>query len=251
MLFFGAAGGECASGGEVGEEWWAAGNGGEACLAFAGETGEEGLGVGVLGVVEDVGGRAGFDDAAGIEDGDFVGHSGDDADVVGDEHDGGLVLGLEVADQAEDLGLEGDVEGGGGFVSDEYLGLAGEGSGDDDALALAAGHFVGELAGTGFGIWDTDSVEPLDGFGEGGVFSETPVEADGFGDLEADAHHGVEAGEGVLHHHGDGFTTDAEPVVFLLVCGVLSGDEEGFGFDVGGCGEHSHEAEAGHGFAAA
>lgn len=39
--------------------------------------------------------------------------------------------------------MDGDVEGGDGFVGEDEFGLRGEGAGDGDALALAAGELVG------------------------------------------------------------------------------------------------------------
>ncbi len=45
---------------------------------------------------------------------------------------------LEPAQQVEDLRLDGDVEGGGGLVGDQQVGLVGEGHGDHHALALPA-----------------------------------------------------------------------------------------------------------------
>ena len=68
----------------------------------------------------------------------------DDFEVVGDEEVGEAEVGLEVGEEVEDLGLDGDVEGGDGFVADDELGAQGQGAGDADALALAAGEFGGE-----------------------------------------------------------------------------------------------------------
>ena len=49
---------------------------------------------------------------------------------------------LQVHEQVENLGLDGDVEGGDGFVGDDDAGVEHEGAGDGDALALAAGEHV-------------------------------------------------------------------------------------------------------------
>ena len=53
-------------------------------------------GVGVAGVVEDVLRRALLDNAAGVHDDDVVRHARNDAEVVGDEHDGAVDLVLEL-----------------------------------------------------------------------------------------------------------------------------------------------------------
>ena len=128
-----------------------------------GERIEESFGVGVFsGCEELLYGRV-FDDVAGVHDGDVVGHFGDDAEVVGDEYDGHASILLEFPEQVEDLGLDGDVEGGGGFVGDEKLGIAGEGHCDHDALPHAAGELVGVVVDAVFGGGDADLVDEIDG----------------------------------------------------------------------------------------
>ena len=62
---------------------------------------------------------------------------------MGDHQVGQSVAGLEVLHQVEDLGLDGDVEGRDGLVGHDQLGIEGEGPGQADALALAAGELVG------------------------------------------------------------------------------------------------------------
>ena len=57
---------------------------------------------------------------------------------------------LQVAQQIDDLGLDGDVERRGRFVEHDEFGLEHHGAGDGDALALAAGEFV-RIAEAGFG----------------------------------------------------------------------------------------------------
>ncbi len=44
---------------------------------------------------------------------------GDDAEIVRDEDDGGAFGLLQLFEEFQDLRLNGDVEGGGGFVGDE------------------------------------------------------------------------------------------------------------------------------------
>ena len=62
---------------------------------------------------------------------------GDEADVVGDGDDGGLAA--DFVEVLMELDFGGKIEVGGGFVEEEELRLSGEGAGDEDTLALAAG----------------------------------------------------------------------------------------------------------------
>ena len=50
------------------------------------------------------------------------------------------------------MGLDGHIQGGGGLVTDEDLGPAGDGDGDDDPLAHAAGELVRVLLIAALGV---------------------------------------------------------------------------------------------------
>ena len=63
-----------------------------------------------------------LDDAAGVHDDDVLGDLGDDAEIVGDEDDAHPSFSCELAEQLEDLRLDGDVERGRRLVGDEQLG---------------------------------------------------------------------------------------------------------------------------------
>ena len=98
--------------------------------------------IAVSGLSQDLVGTALFDDAAGLHHRHLVGDLGDHAEVVGDEQNGGVVALLDVLDELEDLRLGGHVQGGGRLVGDQQRGLQGQGRGDHDALALAAGELM-------------------------------------------------------------------------------------------------------------
>ena len=59
-----------------------------------------------------------FDDAAGVHDGDAIGHLRDDSEVMGDEQESKAHPTLQVAEQVEDLCLDRDVERRRRLVSD-------------------------------------------------------------------------------------------------------------------------------------
>jgi len=88
---------------------------------------------------EERGVRRLFEDAAGMQHGHPVADLGDDAEIMSDEEDGGARLALQLADEAEDLALDGDVERGRRLVGDDEARAAGEGHGDEHPLAHAAG----------------------------------------------------------------------------------------------------------------
>ena len=77
----------------------------------------------------------------------------------GDEHHRHADFLLELADELEDLGLNGDVERRGRLVGDQQLRLAGERHGDHHALAHAARECMGKLAQTPARIGNAHQVE--------------------------------------------------------------------------------------------
>ena len=149
-----------------------------------------------------------FDDAAGIHDVDAVAHFRDDGEVVGDEDDGGAEIALALADEVEDLLLDGDVEGGGGFVANEQLGPGDEGHGDHDALAHAAGKFVRVGMDAALGLGDADFREGFDGAVEGFLAADVFMEGERLDELGADLHEGIQRGHGILENHGNALAAD-------------------------------------------
>jgi len=88
-----------------------------------------------------------------------VGVGGGDG-VVGDHDDGRAEPVHGVAEQREDLGGGGGVEGAGGLVAEDHVGAGDEGAGDGDPLLLAAG----ELGGPpGALVGEADLAEDLGG----------------------------------------------------------------------------------------
>ncbi len=71
---------------------------------------------------EQFGHRGVLDHFRGVHHGHVVGHFGDDAQVVRDHQDRHAHLGLQLAQQVENLGLDGHVEGGGRLVGNQQLG---------------------------------------------------------------------------------------------------------------------------------
>src|SRR5260221_2014574 len=186
--------GTAAGGEEGGQSGGGVGGGGG-----GGERGGAGLGWG--GVVVDGVAGSGFGDPAEVHDGDGVADVADDFEVVGDEQVGQAEVGLEVGEEVEYLGLDGDVEGGDWFVADDELGAQGQGAGDADALALAAGEFGGEPVKV-LGVEADARHQVLDsalGLGAGGGLVDGERVA---GDC-ADPAYGGEGPGGVLEDHPD------------------------------------------------
>ena len=97
----------------------------------------------MAGLVEDLVDGARLHDLAGVHDVHIIGDFGHNAQVVGDVDDRDAALFLDGADQLQDFGLNGHVQSGGGLITDEQVGVAGQRDGDDHALPHTAGQFSG------------------------------------------------------------------------------------------------------------
>ena len=72
--------------------------------------------------------------SASIHDAQVISYLVDDSHVVGDQQDSHAGLFLQITHQAQDLGLNGDIQSGGGFIGDEQFGLTGQSHGNHDPL---------------------------------------------------------------------------------------------------------------------
>ena len=144
-----------------------------------------------------------LDHASGIHHGHAAGNLGNHGKIVRDEEHGQAELGAQFGEQVKDLGLDGDVERGGGLVGDEQLRAVDDGHGDHHALAHAAGKLVRIVAGAAVGFGDGDIRHGLNGKLCGLALGTRAVREHGLGDLVADPHHGIERGHRFLEDHGD------------------------------------------------
>jgi hypothetical protein len=78
---------------------------------------------------------------------------------VRDEQDGEAELAVEVAQQLEDRAGGLRVQGAGGLVGEQHLGVAGQRPGDADSLLLTAGELGGVAAGL---VGEADQVVFMD-----------------------------------------------------------------------------------------
>ena len=129
-----------------------------------------------------------------------VGDGADDREVVRDEEHGEAEALLEIGQQVEDLGADGDIEGGNGLVEDDQLRPGDEGAGDGEALALAAGKLVRVFAGVVRRQADLDQ-RGLDAGLALGVGERLGQEMQRLGDDAAGAVAGIEGAVGILEHH--------------------------------------------------
>ena len=117
----------------------------------------------MLGVEENLLHRPLFDDAAGVHHDDVVRHLRDDAEVVRDEHNAAVDSGAHLAQQVENLRLNGDVQRGRRLVGDDELRVAGQRHRNHHALPHTAGQLVRIALIHLRRARDADKVEHFDG----------------------------------------------------------------------------------------
>src|SRR5690606_11261477 len=98
--------------------------------------GKQGGGIAVLRRRADLRRRSVFDDLPLMKHGDLVAHEGERREIVGDQQESHTPLLLDVLQQIEDLGADGDVLRRHGLVEYDHIGARRDGAGDGDALPL-------------------------------------------------------------------------------------------------------------------
>jgi hypothetical protein len=153
--------------------------------------------------LEEVAGERALDDAAGVHHEHAMAGAGDDSQIMGNENDRETALVQKLAQELEDLRLDGDVESRGGLVGDQELGIAEEGHGDHDALAHAATELMGVTAEAGGSVGNVDALQELERARSSGLVGEAEVKNGALGQLFTDAEIGVQASHWILEDHGD------------------------------------------------
>jgi hypothetical protein len=169
---------------------------------------------------------------SGTHYGDVGGELRDDRKTMGDQEISEMEFLLELLKKQEDLGADGDIESGDGFIGNDERGAKNQGAGDANALALSAGEFV-RIAVHGI-VRQANAAEELCNPGEAIVTRELwLVNRQRFGDDFADAHSRVQRSERILEDHlhlatlrAQGFSGEVQEVVaFEKNCAVIGLDE--------------------------
>ncbi|EPX87854.1 hypothetical protein ruthe_00059 [Rubellimicrobium thermophilum DSM 16684] len=199
---------------------------------------DQAAGIGMAWIAEDLFPAAHLDDLAQIHHRHAVGDGVHHRHVVRDEQVGQPAFGLQVAQQGQNPRLHRDVEGRDALIGDDQLGVEGKGTGDADALALAAREFV-RVAVERLPR-EAHTLEQLGGaFAPLGRGAEA-VDDQRFGHQIARAHAGIERSRRVLEHelgipsHGTGDVALALQPAAGDPDLAREGDEAGDGLGDGG-----------------
>ena len=193
-----------ATGGQMNQFWHLAGYGLQPLSTRCAQLGagvEQAARIGVHALRKHAVGGAAFHHAAAVHHQHALGVLGNHTQVVRDQQQRHAAFFHQAGDQVEDLRLQGDVQRGGGFVSNQQIGLTSQGHGDGDALALTAGELVGVGVNPACGVGNANPLQQGNGLAACGGCGQTAVQAQRFGHLLADGLHRVQRGHGFLKHH--------------------------------------------------
>ena len=196
-------------------------------------------------------GRRHFHHLAAIHHSHVIGHLGDNAQVMGDEQDGGAVLLFKLVHQLQYLRLDGHVQRRGGLVRDQQLGLAGQRHGDHHALPHAAGQLMGILLGHGLGVGYLDVLQHLDHLFPGLIFIHALMDHEGLGHLLFHREHRVQAGHGLLENHRNIVAADLIHIGAAQLGQLPPVKHDAAGFNVAVAVQQLQDAHGGHALARA
>ena len=182
-------------------------------LRHVGDAVHQSAGVGVRGLVDHVVHGPDFSHTPGVHHRHPVTGLGDHAHVVGDVHDGGTPLFANTLEQADDLCLDRDIQGGGGFIGHHQLRIGRQSQGDHHALAHATAELVREMVDALLGTRNARVFEQFNGPLTRLSVVERQVRRDGFDQLLADRIQGVERCQRVLKNRADVPPTDEAHVI--------------------------------------
>ena len=165
-------------------------------------------GVGMPGIFEQRLDAGFLDLLAGIHHDDALRGLRDHAEIVRDQDQPGAEFLLQLDDQRQDLGLNGDVECGGRLVGDQQRRAAGQRHRDHGALAHAAGELMRIFPRPLLGLGYPHQAQHVDRLVPGFLGGQLAMQPNRLGDLVADPHHRVERGHRLLEDHRDAVAAD-------------------------------------------
>ena len=175
----------------------------------AGHGGQQRLGVGCLRGCQHLRTAAEFHRLASVHHQHLVCNVSHHAHVVGNEQHRAAGFLLQSLNELQDVFLGGDIQSGGGFVTNQQCWLHHHGHGDDDALSLPTAQLVRVAVPHALGVGQTHLRQHFQHRFAALCGRPVGVGAQQFIDLLAAAHHGVERGHGFLKHHAHGTTAQA------------------------------------------
>ena len=205
----------------------------------------------MLGIVEDLVSSALLADGAGVHNDDLVTHLGHNAQVMGDHDNCHAQFLLQLLHELQDLGLDGHVQSGGGLIGNQNIGLAGQGHGDHNSLAHAAGKLEGILLHPLFRLVDVHQLQHFHSPVIGLMLVAVGVQEDCLHQLVPDGIGGIQGGHGVLENNGNLVAADVLHFLFGNTHQLFAVYLNGAGDNLAGFFQNLHNGIGGDGLTGA
>jgi len=167
----------------------------------------------------------------------------DDAEVVRDQQHAHRPLGLQAAQQLENLRLNGDVERRRRLVGDQQARIAGERDGDHHPLLHAAGELEGVLAEATFRIGDADRGEQFERARACRLPGQPEMALEYLAQLVTDGEHRIEACRRFLEDHRHAAAAHAAHLGFRQAQQITPGETHLAADDPSGSRQQAQQAE--------
>lgn len=193
-----------------------------------------------------------FNQVSRIHDGDMIGDSRDDGEIVRNEKHGKAKPRTKIGKEIENLCLYRHVERCGWLIGDQQARPVDDRHGNHDALPHSARKLMWVIASTAEGVGNGYVIHCFDGTLGSLAFGNWLVGKDGFGDLIAHAHDRVERGHGFLKNHGNLRTAQAAHGIagkLREIARPSFGREQDFSTDLCLRGKQPHDGERSERFA--
>ena len=155
----------------------------------------------MLRVTQNRGGRALLDDTPGVHHHNVLGHLRDNPEIVGNQHHRHPVGPRLVAQQAQDLRLHGDVQGGCRLIGNQQLRLAAQRHGNHHPLQHAAGKLMRIAGHQALRARQPDIRQALGSVLPCGLRRLAAVANQRFAELLADGEYRIQGGHRLLKNH--------------------------------------------------
>ncbi len=152
--------------------------------------------------------------APGVHHHDALGHFGDHAEVVRDQHDRRAQPRFQVAHQVEDLRLDRHIQRRGRLIGDQQFRIARQRHRDHHTLTHAAGQLVRILAHAPRRRGNADQCQHVDRLLLGVARVHALMKLYRLADLPADGQHRIQAGHRLLKDHRDRIAADVAHLRF-------------------------------------
>ena len=187
-----------------------------------------------------------LDHLAGVHNHDIIRYFSDDTEIMGDHHNRGTGLLLQLVDQIEDLRLDRHIEGRGRLVTDQELRITAQCHRDHHTLTHTAGKLMRILIEATLCERDLHELQHLDRALLRFLLRHILVQKQCLDELLSDGEHRIQRGHRLLENHRDLLAADLTHLILGHLYDIFSIEEDLATLDLTRLLDQSHDGKRGH-----